>query len=296
MAGLPFDDRDGSIWFNGKITPWREAKVHVLTHGLHYGSGVFEGIRAYGGKIFKLKEHAERLVAGAAAMDMKCPYTSEEIAAACEETVRLNNIGDGYLRPLVWRGAEQMGVAAQGSKINCAVAAWEWPRYFSAELHEKGISLVTSKWRRPAPDTAPVHVKATGLYMICTLSKHHAESLGFNDSLMLDYRGYVAEMTGANLFFVKDGALHTPVPDCFLDGITRRTVIELARQAGLSVTERIILPEELKKFDECFATGTAAEVTPVGRIDDITYTVGPVTRKLSEAYGRLVRASATVTA
>jgi branched-chain amino acid aminotransferase len=289
MATIPFDDRDGFIWFDGRMVPWREAQVHVLTHALHYGSGVFEGIRAYGGHIFKLREHSERLLDGCKIMDMKCPYTVEELDRACEETVKANNIVDGYIRPIAWRGAEQMGVTAQNAKIHVAVATWDWGKYFSADLHEKGISLVTSRWRRPAANNAPVHAKACGLYMICTLSKHEAENKGFNDSLMLDYRGQVAELTGANFFMVKKGQIHTPTPDCFLDGITRRTVIGIAKQKGINVIERAIMPEELKDAEECFATGTAAEVTPIGKIDDMAYKVGPITKMLAQEYGKLVR-------
>ena len=290
MAMLPYDDRDGFIWFNGKLVPWREAKVHFLTHTLHYGGGVFEGIRAYGGKIFKLKEHSERLLDGCKIMDMKIAYTQDDISNACLEAVKANKITDGYIRPLAWRGAEQMGVSGQLTKINLAVAAWEWPSYFSPEAREKGISIKTSRWRRPPPDSAPVHAKACGLYMICTLSKHESENAGYNDSLMLDYRGRVAELTGANFFMIKNGELHTPEADCFLNGITRRTVMDLARKNGIKVVERAIMPEELAGIDECFATGTAAEVTPIGKIDDRVYKVGPVTRLLREQYEALVRA------
>jgi len=289
MAMIPYDDRDGFIWFDGKLVPWREAKVHFLTHALHYGSGVFEGIRAYGGNIFKLKEHSQRLLDGCKTMDMKIPYGLDDISNACLEALKANKIVDGYLRPLAWRGAEQMGVSAQQSKIHLAVAAWEWPNYFSAEAREKGIRLKTSKWRRPAPDTAPVHAKACGLYMICTISKHDAENTGYSDSLMLDYRGRVAELTGANFFMIKNGEIHTPDPDCFLNGITRRTVIDLAKKNGIKVVERTIMPDELKSAEECFATGTAAEVTPIGGIDDIVFKVGPVTRMLREQYEKLVR-------
>jgi branched-chain amino acid aminotransferase len=292
MAMIPYDDRDGFIWFDGQIAPWREAKIHFLTHALHYGSGVFEGIRAYGGHIFKLEEHSQRLLDGCRTMDMKIPYSLEEINKACREAVRLNKVKDGYLRPLAWRGSEQMGVSGQLNKIHFAVAAWEWPNYFSPEAREKGISLRTSRWRRPAPDTAPVHVKACGLYMICTLSKHEAERAGFTDALMLDYRGRVAELTGANFFGIRNGEVHTPEADCFLDGITRRTVIGLARDKGIKVHERAILPEELKDFEECFATGTAAEVTPIGKIDALEYKVGPLTNLLIDAYAKLVRAPA----
>lgn len=289
MAMIPYDDRDGQIWMDGELIPWRDAKVHFLTHALHYGSGVFEGIRAYGGKIFKLNEHSLRLLEGCGMMDMKIKYSLEDINHACLETLKANNISDGYLRPLAWRGAEQMGVTAQLSKIHLAVAAWEWPSYFPAELREKGIRLATSRWRRPAPDNSPVHAKASGLYMICTLSKHEAENKGFHDALMLDYRGHVAELTGANFFMIQNGELHTPIPDCFLKGITRQTVIDLAQQNGIKVVERVIMPEDLKKADECFATGTAAEVTAIGEIDGQTYAVGPITRMLRDKYEQLVR-------
>lgn len=290
MAMLPYDDRDGFIWLDRKITPWRDAKVHFLTHALHYGSGVFEGLRAYDGKIFKLREHSLRLLEGCDIMDMKITYTAEDISSACLEVLKANKIVDGYIRPLAWRGAEQMGVSGQLTKIHLAVAAWEWPNYFSAEAREKGISLKTARWRRPPPDSAPVHAKACGLYMICTLSKHESENAGYTDSLMLDYRGRVAELTGANFFMVKNGELHTPEADCFLNGITRRTVIELAKKNGIKVIERAIMPEELASIDECFATGTAAEVTPIGKIDDMTYKVGPVSRLLRDEYEKLVRA------
>ncbi len=290
MATIPYDDRDGFIWMDGEMLPWRKAKVHFLTHALHYGSGVFEGIRAYNGQPFKLKEHSERLLEGCKIMDMKCPYTADELSVACMEAVKSNNVVNGYIRPLAWRGAEQMGVAAQQTKIHVGIAAWDWGSYFSAEAQEKGITLKTSRWRRPPPDSAPVHAKACGLYMICTISKHESERAGFTDALMLDYRGRVAELTGANFFMVVNGELHTPEADCFLNGITRRTVMDLARQNGIKVVERAIMPEELKTAQECFATGTAAEITPIGKIDEMTYQVGPVTKLLRDAYGTLVRA------
>jgi len=289
MALIPYDDRDGQIWIDGKLMPWRECKVHFMTHSLHYGGAIFEGVRCYGGKIFKLDAHSQRLLDGCKTMDMKIEYTLEQVNQACIEAVRANNITDGYLRPLAWRGAEQIGVSAPLAKVHLAVAAWDWPQYYKGDLLEKGISVMTSKWRRPAPDTAPVHAKASGLYMICTISKHEAEKQGCNDALMLDYRGHVAELTSANLFMVKDGELHTPTPDCFLDGITRQTVIEMAQSMGFKVHVRTILPEELKTGDEFFATGTAAEITPIGKIDGTEYKVGPVTRKIREAYSALVR-------
>ncbi len=289
MAMIPYDDRDGQIWFDGKLVPWRDAKVHFLTHALHYGSGVFEGVRCYGGNIFKLNDHSQRLLEGCKTMDMKITYTLEQISQACIEAVKANKLVDAYIRPLAWRGPEQMGVAAQQTKIHLAVAAWDWPSYFSPEMREKGITIKTSRWRRPAPDMAPVTAKACGLYMICTLSKHEADKAGYTDALMHDYRGYVAELTGANFFMIKNGELHTPITDCILNGITRLTVIDLARSLGYKVTERHIKPEELKEADECFATGTAAEVTPIGKIDDKTYAVGPVTRRIREEYEKLVR-------
>ena len=290
MSLIPYDDRDGFIWMNGAMVPWREAKVHFLTHGLHYGSGVFEGIRAYNGKIFKLKEHSQRLLDGCKTMDMKITYTLEQIEQACIDAMKANNITDGYIRPLAWRGAEQMGVAAPLSKIHLGVAAWEWPSYFGAEAREKGIRVQWARWKRPPPDSSPVHAKACGLYMICTLSKHAAENAGFNDAIMLDWRGRVAELTGTNFFMVKNGEIHTPDPDCFLNGLTRQTVIQLAQDNGIKVNVRAIMPDELKTADECFATGTAAEVTPIGEIDGMVYKVGPVTRLLREKYEALVRA------
>jgi len=289
MAGPAYDDRDGHIWYDGKMVPWRDANVHLLTHTLHYGSGVFEGVRMYGGKIFKLTEHTERLFASAEIMGFEIPYTVEEVNQACIDACAINNITDGYLPPIAWRGSEMMGVAAQTNTIHLAVAAWEWPSYFSPEARNKGISLKTSKWRRPAANTAPVHAKACGLYMIATLSKHDAETKGFTDSLMLDYRGQVAEATGANIFMeMGDGKLHTPTPDCFLDGITRRTVIDLAKARGIEVVERVILPEELANATQVFLTGTAAEVTPVGKIDGHEYAVGDITKALREDYENLV--------
>lgn len=289
MAGPAYDDRDGYIWFDGKMTPWRDAKVHLLTHALHYGSGVFEGVRMYGGKIFKLQEHSERLFASAEIMGFDIPFSLSQLNQACIDACKVNNITDGYLRPIAWRGSEMMGVAAQSNTIHLAVAAWEWPSYFSPEARNKGISLKTSKWRRPAANTAPVHAKACGLYMIATLSKHDAEKSGATDSLMLDYRGHVAEATGANIFMVMgDGKLHTPVPDCFLNGITRQTVIDLAQARGIDVVERTILPEELTQMTEVFLSGTAAEVTPVGKIDEHTYSVGDITKTLRADYEKLV--------
>jgi branched-chain amino acid aminotransferase len=290
MSVLPFDDRDGFIWFNGKLVPWRDAKVHVLTHGLHYASCVFEGERVYGGRIFKLTEHSARLDRSAKLLGFELPYTVAEIDKACQETIAANKIVDGYVRPVAWRGSEMMGVSAQQNRINVAVATWEWPSYFSPEAKLKGLRLTISDWRRPAPDTAPTASKAAGLYMICTMSKHAAENAGYDDALMLDYRGQVAEATGANIFFAKDGKLHTPKPDCFLDGITRRTVIDLARQHQIEVIERAILPSEMEGFEQAFLTGTAAEVTPLGQIGPYNFIVGDLTRTLASAYDKAVRA------
>ena len=288
MSLLPFDDRDGWIWMDGRVVPWRDAKVHVLTHGLHYGSCVFEGERAYGGKIFKCTEHSERLHKSAALLGFEIPYSVEALDAAKKEILAKQNITNGYLRPVAWRGSEMMAISAQKTTIHVAIAAWEWPSYFSKEAKEKGLKLQTAKWARPAPNTAPTASKAAGLYMICTMSKHEAERNGFDDALMLDYRGLVAEATGANLFFIFNGELHTPTPDCFLNGITRLTVMQLAREAGITVVERHIKPEELKDAQETFLTGTAAEITPIGRIDELEFTVGPVTKQLMQAYSELV--------
>lgn len=289
MALIPFHDRDGEIWQDGALVPWREAKVHVLTHGLHYASCVFEGERVYGGEIFKLREHTERLFESARQMDFEIPYTVEEIDAACNATCEANNIVDGYVRPVAWRGSEMMGVSAQKNRINVAIAAWDWPAYFTPEARLQGIRMQFAKWRRPSPDCAPVHAKAAGLYMICTLSKHAAEKAGYNDALMLDWRGQVAEATGANIFLVQDGVIHTPTPDCFLDGITRRTAIELAKSKGYEVVERAIMPEEFAKTQEVFLTGTAVEVTPVREIGDYTFEVGEVCRTLVADFDALVQ-------
>ncbi|MFO1185136.1 MAG: branched-chain amino acid aminotransferase [Bauldia sp.] len=288
MAGVPFDRLDGVIWFNGEFVPWKDAQIHVLTHGLHYASCVFEGMRAYGGEIFKLQEHIVRLYESARILGFEVPYPLETVVQACREELRRQKFEDAYVRPLAWRGSEMMGVSAQNNRINVAVAAWQWPSYFKPEERLKGIRLDLAKYRRPDPMTAPSKSKAAGLYMICTLSKHEAERKGYADALMLDYRGLVAEATGANVFFVKDGVLHTPTPDCFLDGITRRTVIDLAKRRGLSVTERAIKPEEMSTFEQCFLTGTAAEVTPVSEIGPYKFTVGEITRTLLNDYAAAV--------
>ena len=289
MNILPFDDRDGVIWRDGALVPWRDAQMHVLSHGLHYASCVFEGERVYNGSVFKLTEHSQRLVDSARLIGFELPYSAAELDEATRAVIAANRIGDGYVRPVAWRGSEMMGISAQKNRINVAIATWQWPSYFDPEAREKGIRLVTSNWRRPAPETAPVHAKAAGLYMICTMSKHAAESDGYHDALMLDWRGQVAEATGANIFLVIEGRLHTPTPDCFLDGITRQAVIGLAKDRGIEVVERAILPEEFARADEVFVTGTAAEVTPVGSIDDYRFTPGAVTEALMTDFGALVR-------
>ena len=295
MAGVPYDQMGGHIWFNGEFVEWGDAKVHVLTHGLHYASSVFEGERAYEGEIFKLREHTERLFYSAETLGMKIPYTIEEIDEACIATLKKQGLKDAYIRPVAWRGSEMMGVSAQKNRINVAIAVWEWPSYFDPEEKLKGIRLDIADWRRPDPETAPSFAKAAGLYMICTLSKHAAEAKGYADAMMLDYRGQVAEATGANLFFITDGVIHTPKPDCFLDGITRRTVIDLARARGLEIVERAIMPEELPGFSECFLTGTAAEVTPVSEIGPHSFTPGEISRTLMDDYEALVTGKAGAT-
>lgn len=292
MSPLPFDQRDGLIWFDGVLTPWAEAKLHVLSHGLHYGSSVFEGERAYGGAIFKSTAHSERLRRSAEVLDFEIPFTTAEIDAAKDLVLAKNGLVDAYLRPVAWRGSEMMGVSAQANTIHLAIAAWDWPSYFDPEQRLKGIRLDMAQYRRPDPATAPCHSKAAGLYMICTISKHAAERKGYADALMLDWQGRVAECTGANVFFTRDGAIHTPIPDCFLDGITRRTVIDLARRRGFEVIERRIMPEELSTFTECFITGTAAEVTPVSEIGPHVYRPGAVSLTLMEDYMSEVRPKA----
>jgi branched-chain amino acid aminotransferase len=280
----PFDQRDGFIWCDGKLVPWREATLHVLTHGLHYASCVFEGERAYGGVIFQGTAHSERLRRSAEYLDFEIPYSVAEIDAAKQLVLERNGKKDAYVRPIAWRGSEMMGVSAQHNKIHLAIATWEWPSYFDPAQRLKGIRLDLAEYRRPDPATIPAKAKAAGLYMICTISKHRAERKGFADALMYDWRGRVAECTGANVFFIKDGRIHTPTPDCFLDGITRQTVIGLARRRGIDVVERAIMPEELDAFSECFITGTAAEVTPVSEIAQWRFKPGAITEQLMTDY------------
>ena len=297
MAGQPFDNRPGVIWMDDEYVPWADAKVHVLTHGLHYASAVFEGERAYSGVIYHLDEHTRRLLESARLLGFEIPYSAEVINKACNELIVRQGHPDSYVRPIAWRGSEMMGVAAQQNKIHLAIAVWEWPSYFDPAQRLKGIRLDIARYRRPDPMTAPSKAKASGLYMICTISKHEAEQKGYADALMLDYRGLVAEATGANVFFVKDGVLHTPTPDCFLDGITRKSVIALAHQRGYQVVERAIAPEELATFSECFLTGTAAEVTPVSEIGKYKFTPGKVTKLMMADFDALVgRAPATASA
>ena len=287
MAG--YDDRDGKIWMNGKLVEWRDAKVHVLTHALHYASSVFEGERCYNGKIFKSVEHSERLKKSANLLDFEVPLSVEELEKAKYDVLEANGWKDAYVRAVAWRGAgEDMGVASRRNPVQVAVAAWEWGNYYG-DAKMKGAKLDIAKWRRPDPATIPCEAKAAGLYMICTMSKHAAEDKGCSDAMMFDYRGYVAEATGANIFFVKDGEVHTPKPDCFLNGITRQTVIGMLKDRGITVNERHIMPEELEGFEQCWLTGTAAEVTPVGQIGDYNFEVGTLTREISEAYEKLVR-------
>ena len=290
MEPIPFDKRSGKIWFNGKSINWSDVKIHVLSHGLHYASCVFEGERVYDGEIFKLEEHTKRLFHSAFRLGIKIPYSEKELNNACQDIVAIQKVKNGYVRPVAWRGSEMMAISAQKTKIHVAIATWEWGSYFDPNLKLKGIKLDISKWRRPAPDTIPWDTKASGLYMICTLSKHEAEKKGFTDSLMLDYQGNVAEATGANVFFkTKDNELHTPIPDSFLDGITRRSVIQIAKSKNIKIVERKIKPEELSKFKGCFLTGTAAEVTPVSQIDNYKFTVCDLIKNLSESYQALVR-------
>ena len=289
MSALPFDQRDGFIWFNGKIVPWADAKLHVLSHGLHYGSCVFEGERAYGGRIFKSTEHSARLKRSGEILDFVVPYSTAELDAAKQLVLDKNGLKDAYLRPVAWRGSEMMAVSAQANTIHVAIATWEWPSMFDMATKMKGIRLDIAEYRRPDPRTAPCLSKAAGLYMICTISKHRAERKGYADALMLDWEGRVAECTGANVFFVQDGKIHTPIADCFLDGITRQTVIGLAKARGIEVIERRIMPEELSSFSECFLTGTAAEVTPVSEIGPYRYAPAELTRGLIEDFNAAVR-------
>ncbi|MEE1657976.1 branched-chain amino acid aminotransferase [Microvirga sp. CF3062] len=289
MSAPPFDQRDGWIWYDGQLVPWKDAQLHVLSHGLHYGSSVFEGERAYGGEIFKSTEHSERLRKSAEILDFEIPYTAAEIDAAKRLVLEKNGMKDAYLRPVAWRGSEMMGVAAQANKIHLAIAAWDWPSYFDPAQKMKGIRIDMAEYRRPDPATAPSAAKAAGLYMICTISKHKAERKGYADALMLDWQGRVAECTGANVFFIRDGVVHTPIADCFLDGITRRTVIDLAKRRGFEVAERRIMPDELPSFNECFITGTAAEVTPVSEIGPHKYQPGNMTKVLMDDYSAEVQ-------
>jgi branched-chain amino acid aminotransferase len=290
MEPVPFDKRSGKIWFNGKLINWSDAKIHVLSHGLHYASCVFEGERVYDGKIFKLEEHTERLFHSASRMGFEIPYSKESLNKYCKEIVTIQKVKNGYVRPVAWRGSEMMAISAQKTKIHLAIAAWEWGSYFDPSLKLRGIKLNISKWRRPAPNTIPWDTKASGLYMICTLSKHEAEKEGFADSLMLDHEDNVAEATGANIFFKNSkGELHTPTPDSFLDGITRRSIMKLASSKNIKVIERKIKPDELSNFTGCFLTGTAAEITPVSQIDKYKFTVCDVIKDLSESYQQLVR-------
>jgi len=287
---IPYDKREGKIWYNNDLVEWQEVKLHVLSHGLHYGSFVFEGLRVYEGEIFKLEEHTDRLYHSAKRMGIKIPYSKDEINKAAKKIVSVQNVQNGYIRPFAWRGSEMMAISAQQTKIHVAIATWEWGSYFDPKLKTEGIKLNISKWRRPAPNTIPWDTKASGLYMICTLSKHEAEQQGYTDSLMLDHEGNVAEATGANIFFKdKEGNLHTPIPDSFLDGITRRAIIEIAKSKNIKIHERKISPKELSKFVGCFLTGTAAEVTPVSCIADFKFKVCNTILGLSESYQTLVR-------
>jgi len=290
MENIPYDKREGKIWFNGEVIDWKDAKLHVLTHGLHYGSCVFEGERVYNGEIFKLQEHTDRLIYSAKRMGFEIPYSASDINKACNEIIKIQNVKNGYVRPVAWRGSEMMAISAQKNKIHFAIATWEWGSYFDPKIKENGIKLNISNWRRPAPNTIPWDTKAAGLYMICTLSKHEAEQNGYNDSLMLDHEDFVAEATGANVFFIdeKNMEIHTPTPDCFLDGITRRTIIEIAKNLNFKIVERKIKLEELSNFDSCFLTGTAAEVTPVSQIGDYKFTVSKTIGILFDKYLALV--------
>ena len=293
-ALIPFDDRDGYIWLDGELVPWRDAKLHMLTHGLHYASAVFEGERCYSGTIYACREHSDRLINSGKILGFDVPFTAEELDKAKYDTLKANNLTEAYVRPIAWRGTEMMGVSAQMNKIHVSIAVWEWPSYFSPEALMKGIRMKTGPWQRPPPTSAPVHSKATGLYMICTLSKHWAEENKLDDALMLDWRGFVSEGTGANIFMNIDGKLHTPTPDCFLNGITRQSVIALAQKHQIEVVERHIPYEELAQATELFVTGTAAEITPVGEIDDFKFTVGSMTKTLMDSYSSMVRSGGSI--
>ena len=288
--GISFDQMEGEIWMDGRFVDWSDAQVHVLTHGLHYASSVFEGARAYGGKVFLMDAHNRRLHDSAGALGFEIPWSVEQLGVATSALLERSGMTDAYVRPVAWRGSEMMGVSAQGATIHTAIAVWEWPSYYDAEQRLKGIRLDMAEWRRPDPKTAPSHAKAAGLYMICTLAKHAAEAKGYSDALMLDYRGHVAEATSANVFFVRNGQIHTPEPDCFLNGLTRQSVIDLAEKRQIRVNVRTIMPDELDTFEQCFLTGTAAEVTPVGEIGPHSFEVGEITKTLMEDYSALVRA------
>lgn len=289
---IPLDDRDGVIWLDGKLVPWREARMHVLTHALHYSGAVFEGERAYAGKIFRAAEHHQRLVKSCKLLDYESPVSVEELNQAAEAVMAANKLVNAYVRPIVWRGSDNLGVSARGIRLHCAIAAWEWPAYYPDEVKRRGLKLVTSSWVRPSPNSAPCHSKASGLYMICTMSRDAANRVGADDALMHDYRGQLAETSASNIFLVLNGEVHTPTPDCFLDGITRRSVMDLARKRGLKVVERAMFPEEMTKASEFFVTGTAVEVMPVGQVDQLRIEVGPITRQLMEDYQALVRGGA----
>ena len=289
---IPFDDRDGFIWMDGEFVPWRETKVHLLTHALHYGSAVFEGERSYEGHVFESLRHTQRLHKSAEILDFEIPFTVEQIEDAKTEALAKSGLESAYVRPIAWRGSEMMGVSAMSNTIHLAIAVWSWGDYFQDKM--KGIKMTHAKWRRPDPATAPCEAKAAGLYMICTMSKHAAEKAGYADALMLDWRGQIAEATGANIFFIRDGAIHTPTPDCFLNGITRQTAIKLAKSRQIEVVERAIFPDELPTFSECFITGTAAEITPVAEIGDVKYTPGEITGNLVNDYDQLVRGKLTL--